>query len=222
MNISIKEFKTISKNQLKGNWKYPVLFTLAYFIFSLFLNFLEKKYFYLGLVAIILSSGISLLVPKFYLEFIKNEGQINLNNLKLTFKQYLKYTLFNIVFGIVSVVIMLPVVFFLISITGGSLIIFSITIVVISIFFTILSLALVLVPYLIIDTDIGIFEICKVSINMMKGYKWTYFIMMLSFIGWAILSILTLGLGFLWLSPYVSITSANFYNQLRKDTLYQI
>lgn len=62
MNLSIKELRTISRNQLRGNWKYPILFTLAYFILIMFLNFLQEKYFLIGLLASIISVGISLLV----------------------------------------------------------------------------------------------------------------------------------------------------------------
>lgn len=221
MNISVKEFKTISKNQLKGKWKYPVLFTIAYFIFSMFLNFLQNNYFFIGFLAIIIAAGISLLVPKFYLEFIRNEGNISLNNLKINFKQYLNYILFSVVIGILSIVIIVPIIVFILM-SNVSLIILSILLLLVSILFTILSLALIPVPYLIIDTDMNIFKVCKVSINMMNGYKWKYFIMMLSFFGWAILSILTLGVGFLWLSPYISTTSANFYNKLKILKVHQI
>ena len=50
----------------------------------------------------------------------------------------------------------------------------------------------------------------KESKNLMKGYKLDLFLLWLSFIGWALLAILTLGIGFLWLSPYVSTTTAHF------------
>ncbi|WNF24191.1 DUF975 family protein [Mesobacillus jeotgali] len=48
----------------------------------------------------------------------------------------------------------------------------------------------------------------------MKGYKWKYFLMNLSFIGWAFIAIFTLGIGFLWLTPYISTANATFYNEL--------
>lgn len=98
-----------------------------------------------------------------------------------------------------------------------SLVLLSIITLVISIFFAVFSLALMPVPYLMIETDMKIFELFKVSINMMNGYKWKYFIMMLSFLGWVILSIFTFGIGFLWLYPYVSLTSTNFYNDLKRN-----
>ena len=48
----------------------------------------------------------------------------------------------------------------------------------------------------------------------MKGYKWKYFLMNLSFIGWAFIAIFTFGIGFLWLTPYISTANATFYNEL--------
>ena len=53
------------------------------------------------------------------------------------------------------------------------------------------------------------------SREMMDGHKFDYFILQLSFIGWALLCILTLGIGYLWLTPYMQITTAAFYNDLK-------
>ncbi len=52
------------------------------------------------------------------------------------------------------------------------------------------------------------------SRQIMDGYKAQLFILDLSFIGWHILSIFTLGIGYLWLTPYISATKAAFYNNL--------
>ncbi|MDF2536459.1 MAG: Integral rane protein [Bacillales bacterium] len=57
-------------------------------------------------------------------------------------------------------------------------------------------------------------EVITLSKNMMEGYKWKYFKLGLSFIGWGMLCILTIGIGFLWLGPYISATYAEFYNEL--------
>ncbi|MED0946725.1 DUF975 family protein [Bacillus mobilis] len=59
----------------------------------------------------------------------------------------------------------------------------------------------------------------KKSKHLMKGHKLDLFLLWLSFIGWGILAILTLGIGFLWLSPYMSTTTAHFYRYLAKDEL---
>ena len=50
---------------------------------------------------------------------------------------------------------------------------------------------------------------------MMKGYKWKLFCMDLSFIGWAFLCILSFGIGFLWLQPYIEASHAKFYEELK-------
>ncbi|PEO64701.1 hypothetical protein CN572_27735 [Bacillus wiedmannii] len=54
------------------------------------------------------------------------------------------------------------------------------------------------------------------SRRMMNGHKMDYFLLCLSFLGWFILSILTLGIGFLWLVPYFYTTSAAFYEEISK------
>ena len=51
------------------------------------------------------------------------------------------------------------------------------------------------------------------SKKRMNGYKGKYFLLNLSFIGWGLLCILTLGIGFLWLAPYMSASQATFYNE---------
>lgn len=55
------------------------------------------------------------------------------------------------------------------------------------------------------------------SMAMMSGYKMKLFLLDLSFIGWAILSCLTLGIGFLFLAPYMQASHAAFYEDLRME-----
>jgi len=55
------------------------------------------------------------------------------------------------------------------------------------------------------------------SRKMMKGYKGKLFGLQLSFIGWGFLCILSLGIGFLWLLPYIYLSIANFYEELKQN-----
>ena len=64
------------------------------------------------------------------------------------------------------------------------------------------------------DDLIGPLEAIKKSKQMMCGYKWKIFCLGLRFIGWALLCILTLGVGFLWFTPYMSVSFAKFYDDL--------
>jgi len=59
------------------------------------------------------------------------------------------------------------------------------------------------------------------SMRMMEGHKMEYFLLQLSFLGWAILCVFTLGIGFLWLIPYVCTTNAHFYETLKEEKCYQ-
>lgn len=68
---------------------------------------------------------------------------------------------------------------------------------------------------LIDDNEITAYDAIGESKQMMKGHKLEYLILLLSFSGWFILSILTLGVGFLWLIPYIQLTCANFYNSIK-------
>jgi uncharacterized membrane protein len=77
--------------------------------------------------------------------------------------------------------------------------------------------------YLITDNDnIGPLEAIKKSKQMMYGYKWKYFCLGLRFIGWALLCILTLGIGFLWLIPYMNVSFAKFYDDLLRMNADQV
>ncbi len=69
------------------------------------------------------------------------------------------------------------------------------------------------------DPSLGAREALKKSRTMMNGYKWKYVRLNLRFFGWALLCILTLGIGFLWLIPYVQVTSAKFYEDLKNNKI---
>lgn len=55
------------------------------------------------------------------------------------------------------------------------------------------------------------------SMRMMQGHKMDLFLLDLSFIGWVILSCLTLGIGFLFLIPYIQSSHAAFYEDLKNE-----
>ena len=52
------------------------------------------------------------------------------------------------------------------------------------------------------------------SRKMMDGNKMRLFLLDLSFIGWIIVGMLCLGIGTLWVSPYMSAAHANFYEEI--------
>ena len=72
--------------------------------------------------------------------------------------------------------------------------------------------------YVALDNpNLGAREVLKKSKEIMNGHKMDYFILNLSFFGWAILGIFTFGLLYLWLIPYMQVTFANFYNEIKEQ-----
>lgn len=65
--------------------------------------------------------------------------------------------------------------------------------------------------------DVGATEAITNSRQLMNGHKWEYFLLNLTFIGWVILGCLSLGIGFLWISPYIQVTKAKYYRKLAGD-----
>lgn len=65
------------------------------------------------------------------------------------------------------------------------------------------------------DRTIGSLDAIKKSKRMMDGYKWKLFCLHLRFLGWAILCILTAGIGFLWLLPYIQVAQSKFYEDIK-------
>lgn len=65
------------------------------------------------------------------------------------------------------------------------------------------------------DKSIGATEAISRSKKMMDGYKWKLFCLKLRFLGWVLLSILTFGIGFIWLAPYVNTSIAKFYDDIK-------
>lgn len=77
-----------------------------------------------------------------------------------------------------------------------------------------------LVPYLLGDkkyNKLGYKEILLKSEEMMDGNKMNFFILTLSFIGWHILAIFTLGILEIWIIPYQATATVKFLNSIKEN-----
>ena len=73
-------------------------------------------------------------------------------------------------------------------------------------------------PYILEEhPELSANEAIDRSRAMMKGHKFDLFWLLLSFIGWGILSLFTFGIGGLWLGPYVQGAHAAFYEDVKAD-----
>lgn len=76
-------------------------------------------------------------------------------------------------------------------------------------------------PYILMDQpEISATDALEKSKQMTYGHKWEIFVMHLSFIGWGILSSLTMGiLGIFFVGPYFMLTMAGYYVVLRNQEM---
>ena len=80
------------------------------------------------------------------------------------------------------------------------------------------AIAYSLTPYILKDyPELSVNQAINLSVKMMKGHKMRYFLLTLSFIGWGLLGILTLGIGYIWLTPYMYTTTAAFYQDVKNE-----
>lgn len=72
-----------------------------------------------------------------------------------------------------------------------------------------------LVLYVVADDNtVRARDAVRRSVELMRGNYWRLALLWLRFIGWQLLCVLTLGIGFLWLAPYMSASIAAFYDDL--------
>lgn len=80
------------------------------------------------------------------------------------------------------------------------------------------SLAYAMSPFILKDhPELSPNQAINLSQKMMKGHKFDLFCLMLSFIGWAFLTVFTFGIGYLWLAPYMCTTMAAFYEDVKAE-----
>lgn len=75
-----------------------------------------------------------------------------------------------------------------------------------------------LTPYILYDyPNLKYDAAIELSKAMMKGHKWQMFRLTLTFVGYSMISLITLNIAFLWLAPYMCATMANFYEVLKEN-----
>ncbi len=76
-----------------------------------------------------------------------------------------------------------------------------------------------LVPYIVAENpDMTARQAITLSRRMMKGHKWECFVFELSFIGWEILGMLTMGIfNVFYTNPYKTASFTQYYAELRAE-----
>jgi len=69
------------------------------------------------------------------------------------------------------------------------------------------------------NPELGPKECIDRSKAMMDGHKMDLFLLDLSYIGWILLGFLSLGIGFLWISPWMQMAHVRFYEELKQGNM---
>ncbi len=89
-----------------------------------------------------------------------------------------------------------------------------------SVFYFILKLRLSMVPIILSENPYTTVQDAFLqSYNVMRGFTWRYFVLQLSFLGWMLLSIPTFGIAVFWVIPYMTMTTVNFYYDVKAKQL---
>lgn len=81
----------------------------------------------------------------------------------------------------------------------------------------IVALGMSMTPYILHDTNLTGRQALRESMRLMQGRKMKLFYLELSFLGWILLGILTLGVGMLFVKPYMEAAQATFYEEIKRE-----
>ena len=233
-----------AREALAGKWGKGALIALIYAIFSFILNALtgndESKStisLIISILALIINIPISYGLIVSFIKLKRNE--------EIGYFDFFKYGFnnFSRAWGIVGhtfIKMILPMIFIIISIIimassigfsnyrvllGNSseplsfLAIIGMVLYFVAIIYAIAKgLLYSLSNYIAYDNaEMSTKEAVEESARLMKGNRGSLFILELSFIGWAILTIFTLGIGALWLFPYMQVALVCFYEEVSQN-----
>lgn len=82
----------------------------------------------------------------------------------------------------------------------------------------VMSYSYAMVNFVLADNpEMNARQALKESRRIMRGNRWKLFCLQMSFLGLAFLSILTLGIGLIWIVPYQQAAIAVFYREAKKN-----
>ena len=199
---SNQDYKNAALTALKGKWTPSVLCTLVYFAIS------SVPYAFSGTESVAsffisLACSICVLMPLgvgFYAAlrglYLEGDERVIENTFRIGFGNWVHH-----VSGMLLVAVFTFLWTLLLIIPG-----------------IVKGLAYTLTPFILKEKpELSPNEAIELSMKMMDGHKWDFFLLCLSFIGWYLLSIFTLCIGLLWVMPYQYTTIVAFYEDVKAE-----
>lgn len=242
--LKAKEMRKIARENLKGHWIKSILVCLSYAVLVAISGsieyYLSRLAFEIIMVVIIIPLKLGL-IAFFVKQTYKNTHFCALFSM-FNKKQWLRSIGLDIVFGIGAIIASIPLIIVSIigvvlfieqiftgieeiitntslgDISGIGILAFMLAIIICFIPIVLYSYTYSMVLLIFVDENNGvdkIFASFKESRRLMRGNKWRFFCFQFSYIGWIILSSITLGIGYIWLTPYMIQGTAVFYNEIK-------
>lgn len=231
------ELRKSARESLKGKWGKAALITLVYAIITWLVTFILNFIPFIGgIISAVISLPISYGLLVTFMKLKRSEEVGYVDFLSLGFSNFGKVwgVLGNMVLKLIIPIVLVLVFIILMVFSGvgagvgiafksasattsfaGLAIIGMIGYIASLIYLVVKSYYYSLSYYILYDnTDKTGKEIVEESEKLMRGNRWSYFWLGLTFIGWAILAIITFGIGMLWLMPYMMVTFVCFYESL--------
>lgn len=223
--------KTLARTKLTGNYGTSVSLTLLTGMIILLINYLEGLFsrsyeniivaYLFSFVISALFGAFSYLITSGYSFFFLNlsrDREISTSNLFYPFRKHPDtFILTYLITFAFSWIITLPIDIFRIYYNSNSDSLLSIIVgFVCQLVAYLVTMPVTLgfslgIPIIFDNPSISPVVALKESWQLMKGKKLKVFYIYMSFLGWTILSIMTLGIGLLWVTPYINTTRAFIY-----------
>jgi len=197
-----KRAKDFAFKNIGDIWKPSLVITLISFLITLFFSLIgideKSKY---GIYIFLMIDVLLIPLSIGYINYL-----INLvNGKKLEIKDALlsKYSIFGLIITVNLAVGIFTSLWTLLFIIPGIIYAYKMS----------------MVHYILADTVdeyTSYKDVINKSKELMDGYKLDYFIFELSFIGWELLVIITLGIAAIWVVPYINIANTMYYQELKK------
>ena len=206
-----QDYKNAALAALKGNWAPAIVATIIYFAVTIIVSLLTEIYdpetssgavaglTLLGWLLLSIFGSMPLGVGycnSLNLLLLEDNNQVTGNMLKIGYGNILRNVGGMLLVGVFTFLWTL-----LLIIPG-----------------IIKSLAYSMTPFILKDyPELSANQAINLSMKMMEGRKFDLFYLYLSFIGWGILALFTLGIGYLWLMPYMYTSTAAFYQNVKEE-----
>ncbi len=193
MKKNSKYFRDLGWAQLQGRWGQPTIFTLMYIILSLVVSALFSP---LGGVVSLLLLPMAYSYAVAFLDDKRTGEGFKVEQLFDGYKDFLR------IFGTTLLLNIYTFLWTLLLVIPG----------------IIKSISYSQTYFVLKDNpELSFNAAIERSMDMMEGHKMQYFLLLLSFIGWILLSILTFGILFLWVNPYQYATFAHYYEYVKEE-----